>query len=74
MSVVNIIGWKMDLHTMHKGMQINKYINYLLCVFFFFVQSYKLVLVVTRKREGKKADRIVEERKRQFTALKPCNI
>lgn len=33
-----------------------------LCVLF--VQSYKLVLVVTRKREGKKADRNGEERKR----------
>jgi hypothetical protein len=34
-----------------------------LCILF--VQSYKLVLMVTRKREGKKADRIDEERKRQ---------
>lgn len=33
-----------------------------LCILF--IQSNKLVLVVTRKREGKKADRIGEERKR----------
>lgn len=55
MSAVNIIGWKMDLHIIHKEIQNKKTkkqkINLLFFIYLFIcVQSYKLVLVVTRKR------------------------